>query len=276
MIQVFDSLESTQIKAQEYLSELLAAPSNCAGDKRSFTSLAKGVHGASFLAFEQSAGQGRQGKSFFSPPEGGVYFSAILDMQKLNLPNPGLLMTLASLSFSETLGELSGKDIRIKWPNDLYLNNKKIAGILAQMKSFGTESYAIIGIGINLFPSNDSSEYAQHTKEFRELEAKMGTLYSSRSDIECLVAKDYRLHIAEELLKSLLRDLGTDAGRSGSEMLKAYREKLMGLGKEAVIIEAGERYYAEILGIEADGSLVVRTMLGVEKRLYSGEVSLCL
>lgn len=96
----------------------------------------------------QTAGRGRLGRSFFSP-EGGLYFSAAYPLtgREINIP---FLTLLSGLAVSEALGELTGAETRIKWPNDIYLNGKKLCGILTEYISSAAGPHAVVGIGMNL------------------------------------------------------------------------------------------------------------------------------
>ena len=98
-------------------------------------------------AEKQSGGRGRLGRSFFSP-EGGLYFSLSLPLtgSEKNIP---FITLLAGLSVYKAIKELTGISTAVKWPNDIYLNDKKLCGILSELVS-GKRLTAVVGIGINL------------------------------------------------------------------------------------------------------------------------------
>lgn len=98
-------------------------------------------------AKEQSGGRGRLGRSFFSP-SGGLYFSASFPLsgEEKNIP---FLTLLSGLAVSLAIEQLTGVKTLIKWPNDIYYNDKKLGGILCELVS-GKTLTAVVGIGINL------------------------------------------------------------------------------------------------------------------------------
>ncbi|MCI8500025.1 MAG: biotin--[acetyl-CoA-carboxylase] ligase [Clostridia bacterium] len=108
-------------------------------------------------ARRQTGGKGTKGRSFRSC-EGGVYFSALRFFTDLPARNAFLLMQHAAASVCRTVGEY-GVSAAIKWPNDVYANGRKIAGILIENAfSGGAVKSSIVGIGLNV--SNDLGEYA--------------------------------------------------------------------------------------------------------------------
>lgn len=106
------------------------------------------------VADAQTAGRGRLGRSFFSPPGSGLYVS-ILTRPKEPL-SPAALTCLAAVALADTVSSY-GIDCRIKWVNDLFIDGKKAAGILTEGSfcSDGSFAYAIVGIGVNLYLPDD-------------------------------------------------------------------------------------------------------------------------
>lgn len=98
-------------------------------------------------AGKQNGGRGRLGRSFFSPA-GGLYFSISLPISKDN-DNIPVITLLSGLAASKAIDELCDVKTQIKWPNDIYLNGKKLGGILCELVS-GKVLTAVIGIGINI------------------------------------------------------------------------------------------------------------------------------
>jgi len=94
-------------------------------------------------AEEQWAGRGRGGRKFHSP-KGGLYFSLLIFEERIDSPQ---LLYLSSWVVAEALKEISGVAPEIKWPNDILLEGKKLAGILLEKKM---ENWFILGVGINL------------------------------------------------------------------------------------------------------------------------------
>ena len=95
----------------------------------------------------QTGGRGRQNKAFYSP-EGGVWFSAAYPLtgKETNVP---FLTLLAGLAVCRALESACPAPYRVKWPNDVYLNGKKLCGILTELCASGGSLTAVVGIGIN-------------------------------------------------------------------------------------------------------------------------------
>ncbi|MCY0888198.1 MAG: biotin--[acetyl-CoA-carboxylase] ligase [Alicyclobacillaceae bacterium] len=106
-------------------------------------------HGTVASAKEQSAGKGRRGRMWASP-EGGLWMTLVLT-KPIPLSRAGELTLLAGVAAAQSLRTLTGLDIRIKWPNDLLLNGRKLCGILAEIRAEAeTVQTAVLGIGLNL------------------------------------------------------------------------------------------------------------------------------
>ena len=146
LLRTYSSLESTNLTAKQL-------------------AVAGAPHGTAVAASAQTAGRGRLGRSFFSPKDAGVYLSVILRPQPFDgaAPISGLrstedamlMTTAASVAAARAIEAVSGRQVQIKWVNDLYLDGKKICGILTEgVTSFesGTIESIVIGIGINCFP----------------------------------------------------------------------------------------------------------------------------
>ena len=102
----------------------------------------------------QSKARGRRGRRWFSPFGSNLYFSMYWQLEQGVAAAMGLSLVVG-IVIADTLRELSGQDIKVKWPNDLYLNDQKLAGILVELAGkTGDCAHAIIGIGVNLMMTN--------------------------------------------------------------------------------------------------------------------------
>jgi len=105
--------------------------------------------GSVLIADTQTGGKGRLGRSWFSPKGVNLYFSVLL-RPEVSPQNSAVFTFLASLALAETLDELN-ISCRIKWPNDILIGNKKVAGVLTEMKNDGNSlNFIVIGIGLNI------------------------------------------------------------------------------------------------------------------------------
>ncbi|MFI3205646.1 MAG: biotin--[acetyl-CoA-carboxylase] ligase [Clostridia bacterium] len=108
--------------------------------------------GTVIVAKEQTQGKGRLGRKFSSPSETGVYISILL-RPKFSADEALSITTAAAVAVAKTLEEISGKETKIKWVNDIFIDDKKVCGILTEASiDFETASlsYAVLGVGINL------------------------------------------------------------------------------------------------------------------------------
>jgi BirA family transcriptional regulator, biotin operon repressor / biotin---[acetyl-CoA-carboxylase] ligase len=194
-------------------------------------------HGALVTASEQTAGRGRQGRTWTAPPGRALLCSLIVR-------EPPRLLSLAA---GVAVAEVAGPDAKLKWPNDVLLAGRKVAGILAEGRP--AERWAVLGIGLNV---------ALHEDDFPlELRDRAGTLGRSPEQIEATL---------DELLAALERWLAAPA----DEVLEAVRARDALLG-QAVSWANGAGRGA---GIDAEGRLLVATDAGRQVRLDAGEVHL--
>lgn len=107
--------------------------------------------GAVVVADHQTAGRGRWGREWTSAPGDSLLFSVVLRPHEVSPDRLGLLSVLGGVAAAEAVGEETGLDARVKWPNDVVIDGKKLAGVLAEARSQGGEvSVAVLGIGLNL------------------------------------------------------------------------------------------------------------------------------
>jgi BirA family biotin operon repressor/biotin-[acetyl-CoA-carboxylase] ligase len=194
-------------------------------------------HGTLITAGEQHAGRGRQGRTWSAPPARALLLSLVLR------DPPGLLPLAAGLA----VAEVAGPGAAIKWPNDVLVDGRKVAGILAEGRP--DEGWAVLGIGINVALRVDELP--------PELHATAGTLGLTPADLEPTL---------ERLLAALERALALDA----SALLDAYRARDALRGQQ--VAWAGGRGTAA--GVDGAGRLVVELADGGRTALSAGEVHL--
>jgi BirA family biotin operon repressor/biotin-[acetyl-CoA-carboxylase] ligase len=194
-------------------------------------------HGTLVTAAEQHAGRGRQGRTWSAPPGRALLLSIVLR------DPPGLLPLTAALA----VAQVAGPAARIKWPNDVLVDGRKVAGILAEGRPH--EGWAVLGIGLNV---------ALRVEDLPpELHATAGTLGLAPADLEPTL---------ERLLAALQQTLALD----DTALLAAYRDRDALRGQE--VAWAGGRGRAA--GIDGAGRLVVELPGGGRTALSAGEVHL--
>ena len=133
-------------------------------------------HGTVVISEEQTQGKGRMGRSFYSPANTGIYMSIIL-RPTLTAMDSVLITTSSSVAICDAIHKVTGIECQIKWINDIYINNKKIGGILTEASTnfeSGTIDYLILGIGINF--NNPKDDFPDNLKEIA------GSLYKGNSN----------------------------------------------------------------------------------------------
>lgn len=204
-------------------------------------------------AVKQTGGRGRLGRSFFSP-EGGLYFSASFPV-RTEAENIPFFTLLCGLAAAEAIDEACGVKTRLKWPNDVYLNGKKLGGILCELIS-GRTLTVVAGIGIDL------SVRAEDVPE--ELRGKMTSLFIERAP---LPDPDV---LMRDIVARLDRMLSvTDPAVFLPELL----ERSCSIGKKVSFTRKGAAEYGTFAGIAPDGAAVIRTESGEIVNVRSGEVN---
>ncbi len=214
--------------------------------------LADGQYGVFLVtADEQTAGRGRQGKTFYSPIATGVYFSLVIRPHAA-LKNAVTATTAASVAVCKAIEQLTDKQPKIKWVNDVYVDNKKICGILTEaITNFeeGIVDSVIIGIGINI-----------STHSFPDGVDNAGCL-NADVDRNRLIAKtvDELLHIA---------------GGDYKSFIDYYRSHSLVIGERIKFIQNSKVTPATAIEIDETGGLVVKLDDGTVTTLRSGEISI--
>ncbi len=253
---IIKAIDAEGIRLFRY--ELTASTNRCARCYVEEEELPKSP--ALFFANGQSEGRGRLGRSFFSPSSTGVYMTLLLNAPR-NSERFALMTSLCAVAVADAIISVLGVGVGIKWVNDLYLNERKVAGILAEsFLSPKGERYVSLGIGINLCTADFPADIAD----------KAGALfeYTDNSD---KTSEALRLTLAFEICKKMIRALGAD---DVSAYMERYRQLSCVMGKRVGFTDGGEVSYGVAVGITDMGALVVELEGGGVAELSSGEISL--
>ena len=229
----YDKCDSTNLRAKEYLKE-------------------NKPERAVFTADYQSAGRGRQGKSFYSPKSTGLYMTYVFRAD-LPLYDAVSVTTAAAAAVCHALEKVSGKTLSVKWVNDIYKDGKKICGILAESVINSVTKlvdYVIIGVGVNLTTDNFPDDI--------------------KSVAGCLDFGDKQA-VLEAIICEFDKIADNPTDRS---FMDYYREKSLVIGKNIICITKDGQQNAFALGVDNDGGLQVKFDDGTEKTLTSGEISI--
>lgn len=214
--------------------------------------------GTVVIAEQQTAGRGRQGNSWHSPPGPGLYFSLLLKPELPSIKLSGLTLALGC-SAAEAIEKIIKSPVTVKWPNDLYCNNRKVGGMLTEMQSHGgLIDNAVIGIGLNV---NNESVPLELCDTASSLLLETGKTCSR-----------------EDLLIGLLTRLEDDYRTFREQGLKAFAQRLAARfflqGKRASVQDGlGIQMRGVVIGFDSDGCLLLTDQQGRTVKCCSGTVT---
>ncbi len=216
--------------------------------------------GAVVISERQTRGRGRKGRLWASPPREGVYFSAIL---RPNLRPSQIIQVplIAGVAVCKGIRKVTPLEPRIKWPNDITIGGKKVAGILAEMScDIDTVDHIIVGIGVNV--NTQCSELPEPAREIATSLAERCGEYVSRV----------------RLVQSILTEFDALYTTFVASGFNALREEWKALdntiGFWVKVSDVNEEMKGRALDIDGEGFLLVRKENGDVKRIISGDVSL--
>ncbi|OIP51315.1 MAG: biotin--[acetyl-CoA-carboxylase] ligase [Desulfobacterales bacterium CG2_30_60_27] len=219
-----------------------------------------GAAGTVVVAGTQTAGRGRLGKRWESPPEAGLYFSLILRprLDPASLPQ---LTLAAGLGAAMAVEGVTGRRVLLKWPNDLLLEGKKIGGILCETGPLwqGCEPVVIVGVGLNV-----STPMAAFSEDLR-------------TRATSLLLQAGQVFPQEALLTTMLAAIEAQAGRLErhglAPVLADWRQRDVTLGQELTWVStAGTLVHGLSLGVDDAGLLRIRDAAGQVHEVLSGDV----
>jgi BirA family biotin operon repressor/biotin-[acetyl-CoA-carboxylase] ligase len=215
--------------------------------------------GAVVIADSQTKGRGRLGRTWISPPGCNIYMSALL-APAIALRDAALLTVASTLACAGGLRNKTGLDVKIKWPNDLMVDGKKVGGILTEVRSLNDKiKYAAIGIGVNV---NARAE---------DFPAAL------RSSVTSVADETGRCFSRSEVISELLNNLELwyrkllYSGRF--PLLEAWRKISSTIGKGVRVT-----LYSEVLSgfaedIDDSGMLILRLPSGERRKINSGDLT---
>lgn len=219
--------------------------------------------GTLYLTECQTGGRGRRGRQWVSPPGSGIWTTLLLRPQ-LNPANASMLTIVAAMAVTKAIGRVAEEadcavDCRIKWPNDVVVNKKKICGILTEMSAeLDCIHFVVIGIGMNV-------NTVDFDKEICEIAS---SLYLETG--KCLKRSRIVAVFAEEFTKYYEKFLAS--GDLGS-LVDDYNKMLVNAGNQVRIHDQKEEFTGVAIGIDSRGELLVRKEDGSQTAVSAGEVS---
>jgi BirA family biotin operon repressor/biotin-[acetyl-CoA-carboxylase] ligase len=218
----------------------------------------KAEEGTLIVAEEQTKGKGRMGRSWYSPPQVGLWMSLILRPDIPPFKAPGLSIC-AGLALALAIKEMTGIESKTKWPNDCLIDGKKVGGILLELSAeLDRINFVIVGIGVNVnhsekdFPKDLASTATS-------IKIKVGHNISRLSLLTSFLEKFERIYL----------DFKKNGLSPHREMIKSFSSLL----EEKVTVKFGkEKIEGMAEDIDDNGSLVIRTKKG-ERVVTAGEVT---
>lgn len=224
------------------------------------------------LADRQTAGRGRHGRSWFSPPGTNIHMSLLL-RPYLNARDASLLTIMTAVGACAALREAAHCDAGIQWPNDIVLNGKKLGGILIEAK---TENrlviIAVIGIGINV--NVLITELPDEIKaSATSLRAEIGTVFEREKITLALLKNIDSLH--RTLFSRHAGSLERSVRRSARDMLiHRWKELDMTLGKSIAVKTSRGVLRGKAMDVDGYGMLHVMTADGRIVKIHAGDISI--
>ncbi|MCK4248468.1 MAG: biotin--[acetyl-CoA-carboxylase] ligase [Candidatus Omnitrophica bacterium] len=230
----------------------------------------------------QTRGRGRQGRTWSCPAKEGILLSVILRPDML-LEQSMLITLLSSLAIVRAVENVYSITPAIKWPNDIYINNKKIVsddnfnhaifsslgnsdtfldcrklcGILTESVSQGDRiDYVIIGLGFNV--NSDIEDLPKGSISIKEIIGKISLRQEIQNEI--LTQLDYYYNIFTQ--------------RQTEQIIKEYRQNCLLLGQQVKAVFKGKNIQGQALDINEQGALILRLDTGLEIELHSSEVEI--
>ena len=243
-IYIFNELDSTQ----DYANSL---PKN------------ESFHGTIVLAGKQNIGKGRMGRNWVSP-EGGLWMSIIL-IPDFSVDNIIFTQFIAALAVADAIFEITKICCKLKWPNDVLINEKKVCGILIDVNVDNETKKIIMGIGLN---ANNGSSYVNDYLTSDDLKATtLKEEYGNEVDLLILVKS-----ILERI--EFYYDNFISCGNT-SEIIDRWKQKSDMFGKKATVHDGNQKFVGHIFDIDNTGALLIKLSDdSIKKIIYYDNVTL--
>jgi len=210
------------------------------------------------IAESQEKGKGRLGRQWFSPPFLNIYVSLIL-RPKIPPHQASLVTLMAAVATADAIRTFSGLLPLIKWPNDILLRDRKVAGLLNEIHSeVDRVHFVVLGIGINM-----NIDETMFSKEIRDvatsLKIETGQTVSRKAFLE-------------PLFEELERWYAIFSEKGSAMILNAWRDRAHIRGKQVKVTSFGETLVGRAIDVDSDGALILETKDGTQKRVVAGDV----
>ena len=215
--------------------------------------------GAVVFAESQSKGRGRLGRKWISPPRRGLSFSILLRPQMRPAAATQLTIAAATALFRAIQAQ-TGLTPEIKWPNDILIQGKKVAGILTELSAeLDRVKYVILGVGVNV-----NTAPGEFPAELRKLVTSLKIETGHRQN---------RAELAVKILRELDRDYGRVAAGRFEAVADEWEKNCSTLGQRVAIRAGDRKIEGRAESLDADGALLLRGQHGHLERIVGGDVT---
>ncbi len=217
------------------------------------------VEGYTLIAGSQTEGRGRFERSFYSPKDSGIYMSILLRPTHMTPGQAVHITTMAAVAACEAIEDIAEKNPDIKWVNDIYLDGKKVSGILTEATlnmETGSLDYIVLGIGLNIYPPKGGFP--------KEIDNIAGTIFNEREkDGKNALTAGFLNHFMNYYIKN-----------DKHLFIESYRKRNIAIGKNIIVLSSSGNRLARALDIDEECRLLVKYEDGSTERLLSGEISI--
>ena len=211
------------------------------------------AHGTLVLADSQTAGRGRRGRGWISPAGEGIFMSLLL-RPNVHPSQVAKLSLLTALAVAKAIERETGLDARIKWPNDIVISGRKVAGLLLEMTADESAVYDVVaGVGINV-----------HQKEFD------AEIAHTASSLDLLAGKTFS---RAALVRAFLSAFEEAMALADEEMMAQYVARSATLGQRVQVIGLTGTFTGVAKGVTDSGSLLVEDEEGAVREVLAADVS---
>ena len=214
--------------------------------------------GTLVIAEKQTQGRGRLGRQWFSPADDGIYISLILRPAIPPQEAPKLTL-LTAVAVADAVIDLTALPVHIKWPNDILINDKKMAGILTEINSeMDRVNYIVVGLGFNV----NTPYFPDEIKDMAtSLFLETGQKWS-------------RIKLVQAYLQSFEKYYKLFKKSGFDPVLKRWKELTHMIGKPIKVVMLNEQYHGVVQDIDPDGALILKDPNGKIQRIICGDVTL--
>jgi BirA family transcriptional regulator, biotin operon repressor / biotin---[acetyl-CoA-carboxylase] ligase len=214
------------------------------------------------VAAKQTAGRGRKGRSWYSPQGGNLYFSLLIKTPQVEFHELSSIPQLMALAICESLQKSGIKNSWIKWPNDVYINHKKVCGILCESRLKGPILEGlIIGVGLNINMS---------LSEAQQIDMPATSMLIESHDQEPFKIAE-TLHVILQAFKKHFLSWLDKSNRA--QIVELWRENSQLIGKAVCLSDNTTKIYGTVVDFTENGEIMLQTERGINNYSY-GDLSL--